>query len=72
MVWAFHSESQDLLLDEATKAAGGKLTWEKARTLGLALWIQSNDTLVRSVSRAFALPLTLFLSGSNNGDYRSN
>ncbi|GAA5977711.1 hypothetical protein JCM11641_001385 [Rhodosporidiobolus odoratus] len=49
MLWAFHSESQDLLLEEATKACGGKLDWERARTLGLGIWVKSFDTLVRTM-----------------------
>ncbi|BGP39389.1 regulator of (H+)-ATPase in vacuolar membrane [Rhodotorula kratochvilovae] len=49
MLWAFHSEGQDLLLEESTKAASGKLTWEAARTLGLGLWIKSQETLVRTL-----------------------
>ncbi|GAA5953165.1 hypothetical protein JCM10213_003434 [Rhodosporidiobolus nylandii] len=49
MLWAFHSESQDLLLEEATKACGGKLTWANARTLGVALWLKSPDTLHRTL-----------------------
>jgi len=48
MLWAFHSEGQDLLLDESVKTAGGKLTWATARTLGLALWVKPQDMLVRS------------------------
>lgn len=47
MVWAFHSENQDVLLEECTKASGGKLTWAAARTLGVALWIKSPEVLVR-------------------------
>ncbi|GAA5841848.1 hypothetical protein JCM11251_005402 [Rhodosporidiobolus azoricus] len=49
MVWAFHSDSQDLLLEEATKACGGKLTWEKARILGLGLWLKSPEVLARTM-----------------------
>ncbi|GJN89497.1 hypothetical protein Rhopal_002484-T1 [Rhodotorula paludigena] len=49
LLWAFHSESQDLLLEEGTKAAGGKLTWAAARTLGVAVWLKSHDALIRAV-----------------------
>ena len=48
MVWAFHSESQDLLLDESVKACeGGKLTWANAKALGVFMWITRPDVLVR-------------------------
>ncbi|BGO90977.1 hypothetical protein NBRC10512_002265 [Rhodotorula toruloides] len=49
MVWAFHSENQDVLLEECTKASGGKLTWAAARTLGVALWLKSPEVLVRTI-----------------------
>jgi hypothetical protein len=48
VVWAFHSESQDLLLDESVKACEeGKLTWENAKALGVFLWLKSPEVLVR-------------------------
>jgi hypothetical protein len=34
MIWAFHSESQELLLNASIVACGGKLTWPDARALG--------------------------------------
>ncbi|GAA5892396.1 hypothetical protein JCM5296_003587 [Sporobolomyces johnsonii] len=49
ILWAFHSDSQDLLLEESTKAAGGKLTWQAAKTLGLGMWLKSRDTLSRTM-----------------------
>ncbi|GAA6017280.1 hypothetical protein JCM10207_003677 [Rhodosporidiobolus poonsookiae] len=49
MVWAFHSESQDLLLEEGTKACGGKLTWTRAKTLGVGMWLKSHEALTRTM-----------------------
>ncbi|RXW19520.1 hypothetical protein EST38_g6323 [Candolleomyces aberdarensis] len=45
MIWAFHSESQDLLLNSSVAACGGKLTWSEARALGVPLWLNSTETL---------------------------
>ncbi|PPQ67110.1 hypothetical protein CVT25_005711 [Psilocybe cyanescens] len=45
MVWAFHSESQDLLLDASIASCNGKMTWSDARALGIALWMTSGETL---------------------------
>ncbi|CAA7258624.1 unnamed protein product [Cyclocybe aegerita] len=45
MFWAFHSESQDLLLNASTAACDGKMTWSDARALGVALWLNSVDSL---------------------------
>ncbi|GAA6036036.1 hypothetical protein JCM8097_006576 [Rhodosporidiobolus ruineniae] len=49
MLWAFHSESEELLLEEATQVCGGKLTWERARTLGVPIWLKSQDSFVRTM-----------------------
>jgi len=48
MIWAFFSESQDLLLRESSDACGGKMTWSDAKAMGVAIWLGSVETLVRS------------------------
>ncbi|KAJ7071176.1 RAVE protein 1 C terminal-domain-containing protein [Mycena amicta] len=45
MIWAFHSESQDLLLAASTAACGGKMCWVDARALGVSIWLNSLDSL---------------------------
>ena|SRR5258706_435841 len=56
MIWAFHSESQELLLNASIAACGGKLTWPDARALGIPLWLTSIESLVREVKcRLFSL-----------------
>ncbi|KAJ7630787.1 RAVE protein 1 C terminal-domain-containing protein [Roridomyces roridus] len=45
MVWAFHSESQDLLLSGSTAACNGKMCWADARALGVSLWLNSVEAL---------------------------
>ena len=49
MVWAFHSESQDVLLEASIKACPGKLTWENAKALGLFMWLRSPEVIVSAV-----------------------
>ncbi|GAA5986299.1 hypothetical protein JCM10908_003694 [Rhodotorula pacifica] len=49
IVFAFHSESQELLLEEGTKASGGHATWSAVRSLGAAMWLRSPDALVRTM-----------------------
>ncbi len=46
MVWAFHSESQGLLLEAIITTCKGKLLWSDARALGIPLWLNSTDELV--------------------------
>ncbi|CAK5264601.1 unnamed protein product [Mycena citricolor] len=45
MVWAFFSESQDLLLSASAAACNNKMCWADARALGVALWLNSVENL---------------------------
>ncbi|RPD64989.1 hypothetical protein L227DRAFT_635288 [Lentinus tigrinus ALCF2SS1-6] len=45
MIWAFHSESQDLLLSTSVSACGGKMCWPDARALGVFIWMRSGDAM---------------------------
>ncbi|KAI0695128.1 RAVE protein 1 C terminal-domain-containing protein [Cytidiella melzeri] len=46
MVWAFHSESQDILLSTSIAACeGGKMCWPDARALGVYIWLHSQQTM---------------------------
>jgi hypothetical protein len=46
MIWAFHSDSQELLVGACTTACNGKMTWADARALGLPVWLHSIESLV--------------------------
>ncbi|KAI6162072.1 RAVE protein 1 C terminal-domain-containing protein [Pisolithus thermaeus] len=43
MIWAFHSESQDILLNTSVAACNGKMLWSDARALGVFIWLNSVD-----------------------------
>ncbi|KAA1467902.1 hypothetical protein DENSPDRAFT_906985 [Dentipellis sp. KUC8613] len=45
MIWAFHSESQGLLLTASSAACANKMSWGDARALGVFLWLTSLDSL---------------------------
>ncbi|EJF67065.1 hypothetical protein DICSQDRAFT_151429 [Dichomitus squalens LYAD-421 SS1] len=46
MIWAFHSESQELLLSTSVAACShGKMSWADARALGVFVWMQSRDAM---------------------------
>ncbi|KAG8746797.1 regulator of (H+)-ATPase in vacuolar membrane [Ceratobasidium sp. 428] len=45
MVWAFHSESQQIMLGASTEACGGRMTWADAKALGVFLWTRSSEDL---------------------------
>lgn len=46
IVWAFHSESQELLLNTSTAACNGKMCWSDARALGIFVWLKSLESVV--------------------------
>jgi hypothetical protein len=46
MIWAFHSESQDILLNASVSACKGKMCWSDARALGVSIWLTSVEALV--------------------------
>lgn len=45
MIWAFHSETQGLLLSASSAACQGKMTWSDARALGVFLWLNSIESM---------------------------
>lgn len=49
MVWAFHSNSQEILLAASITACGGKVLWQDARAMGVFLWLNSIESLVGTV-----------------------
>ncbi|CEL09537.1 Putative WD repeat protein [Aspergillus calidoustus] len=45
IVWAFHSSSQEILLDLVSRQYGSKLTWKAARESGMFMWLSSPATI---------------------------
>ncbi|KAF8642016.1 hypothetical protein AX16_009737 [Volvariella volvacea WC 439] len=45
MIWAFHSESQGLLLQASISAHNGKMGWTEAKAIGLPIWLRSIEVL---------------------------
>jgi RAVE protein 1 C terminal len=46
IIWAFHSETQGLLLTASLTACQGKMTWSDARALGVFIWLNSVEAMV--------------------------
>ena len=46
MVWAFHSGSQDILVDLVSRQFHGKMLWEHARETGVFMWMTDLTALV--------------------------
>ncbi|GAA5884959.1 hypothetical protein JCM16303_006492 [Sporobolomyces ruberrimus] len=51
ILFAYHSTNQQVLVDESVEAvgAGGKLSWENAKSLGIPLWLRDRDALLRTM-----------------------
>ncbi|KAH9969083.1 WD repeat-containing protein [Russula dissimulans] len=45
IIWAFHSETQGLLLSASLAACQDKMTWSDARALGVFLWLNSSESM---------------------------
>jgi len=69
MIWAFHSESQELLLEASTAACSGKMAWSDARALGIAIWLNSGDSLVSDASISSTSPIYYFPVENPNRGY---
>lgn len=58
IVWAHHSNSQDILTDFVSRQFNGKLTWKAARESGLFMWLSDPAAVVRTcqpLTREFEL-----------------
>lgn len=42
--WAFHSKSQEILVDLVTRTYSAKMTWTQARECGIFMWLNSLDS----------------------------
>jgi hypothetical protein len=44
--WAYHSTSQDVLVDFVSRQNHGRMLWESARQSGLFMWLADNAAVV--------------------------
>ncbi|KAG0244016.1 regulator of (H+)-ATPase in vacuolar membrane [Mortierella sp. GBA43] len=49
IAWAYHSESQDLLLNFCTESLKAPMTWTEAKSLGLFLWMRKKETMLKQM-----------------------
>ena len=59
IVWAYHSTSQDILVDFATRQYHGSLLWENARESGMFMWLDDSSALVCKPVQYRTGPLSL-------------
>ena len=51
IVWAFHSNCQDILIDLISRQFRGRTLWEDARESGMFMWMNDQNTLVSELHR---------------------
>ena len=49
MVWAYHSGSQDILVDLVSRQFHGRMLWEHARECGMFIWMTDLTALVSNI-----------------------
>ncbi len=49
LFWAYHSESQDILIDLCNQLSGEKMLYQQARGFGCFWWIRNLETLKKTV-----------------------
>ncbi|KAI4734859.1 hypothetical protein E4T50_14619 [Aureobasidium sp. EXF-12298] len=47
MLWAYHSTSQDILVDLVTRQNKGQMTWPHARDTGVFVWLTDREALLQ-------------------------
>ena len=47
ITWAFHSDSQDILVDIVSRHFNGKMMWQHAKECGVFMWMTDLTALVR-------------------------
>src|SRR5712692_10889036 len=70
IIWAFHSETQGLLLPASLEACQGKMTWSDARALGVFLWLNSIESMVRRATNLIGL--TIYSGPSRDHTWKSS
>ena len=55
IAWAYHSNSQDILVDLVSKQFQGKVLWEHARESGMFMWMTDISALV-SIANTVQVP----------------
>lgn len=56
--WAYHSNSQDILVDMVSHQFHGKMLWEHARESGMFMWMTDSNALVGNSILALGNTLT--------------
>lgn len=58
IAWAYHSGSQDILVDLVSRQFHGRMLWEHVRESGMFMWMTDINALVSLVNKVFDQRLT--------------
>lgn len=59
IVWAFHSQSQDILVDLVSRHFNGKMLWHHAKDSGMFMWMSDVTALVcKSLTTIILIPMS--------------
>ena len=58
IAWAYHSGSQDILIDLVSRQFHGRMLWEHVRESGMLMWMTDINALVSRIKRVFQHRLT--------------
>lgn len=47
ITWAFHSDSQDILVDLVNRNSQGRMLWSQARESGIFMWLRDHEAIKR-------------------------
>ena len=56
-LWAFHSNSQEVLIDLVSRQYSGRILWEHARESGMFMWVTDIGALVCGVPPGSSIPI---------------
>jgi hypothetical protein len=62
--WAYHSNSQDILVDIVSHQFHGKMLWEHSRESGMFMWMTDSNALVSSSHPVYNVLTTAHLESS--------
>ena len=71
IVWAYHSGSQDILLDLISRQFSGRVRWEQARECGIIMWMTDQTALVGVLLFEEMLLLTVAYRKRNSKSLRA-
>ena len=62
IAWAFHSDSQDILVDLVSRHYNGRILWSHAKESGIFMWMTDINALVSQYHQYIVVMLNRYLA----------